>query len=88
MTFLSRIKKTADADGYRGAAAERASGLSQYRVAPQMQSRSIHDHGYNGWPEDEVAREWIAENPERVREWLDGVTTVDGESTFGAVKVE
>lgn len=81
-------KKTADADGYRGTAAERASGFSRYQVEPQTQSRSIHEHGYNGRPEDELAREWIAENPERIREWLDGVTAVDGESEFEAVKAE
>lgn len=62
--------------------------FSQYRVEPKTQSRWIYEHGYNERPEDEVARESIAENPEQVREWLDGVTTVDGESAFEAFKAE
>lgn len=62
--------------------------FSQYQVKPQTQSRWIYEHSYNERPEDEVAREWIAANPERVREWLDGVTTADGESAFEAVKAE
>lgn len=62
--------------------------FSQYKVEPETQSRWIYEHSYQERAEDEVAREWIADNPERVREWLDGVTTVDGESAFEAVKAE
>lgn len=62
--------------------------FSQYQVEPETQSRWIYDHSYRERPEDEVAREWIAENPGRVREWLDGVMTADGESAFEAVKAE
>lgn len=62
--------------------------FSQYQVKPETQSRWIYEHSYNERPEDEVAREWIAENPERVREWLDGVSTVSGEPAFEAVKAE
>lgn len=62
--------------------------FSQYQVKPETQSRWIYEHSYNERPEAEVAREWIAANPERVRAWLEGVTTVDGESAFEAVKAE
>ncbi len=62
--------------------------FSQYKVEPDTQSLWIYEHSYRERPEDEVAREWIAANPERVREWLDGVTTADGESAFEAVKAE
>lgn len=57
-----------------------------YTVEPQTQSRWIHEHSYQERPEDEVAREWIANNPDTVREWLDGVKTVDGEAAFEAVR--
>jgi glycine betaine/proline transport system substrate-binding protein len=62
--------------------------LSQYSVEPETQSRWIYEHSYNERPEDEVAREWIEANPERVREWLEGIKTVDGEPAFEAVKAE
>ncbi len=62
--------------------------FSQYRVEPDTQSRWIYEHSYEERAEDEVARDWIAANPERVREWLDGVTTVDGDPAFEAVKAE
>ena len=59
-----------------------------YTVAPQAQSRWIYEHSYQERPEAEVAREWIANNPDAVREWLDGVKTVDGEPAFEAVQAE
>lgn len=34
----------------------------------------------------EAAREWIAENPDRLEQWLDGVTTLDGEPGADAVR--
>lgn len=57
-----------------------------YTVEPETQSRWIFEHSYQERPEDEVAREWIANNPGTVREWLKGVKTVDGEAAFEAVQ--
>lgn len=62
--------------------------LRNYAVEPQTQSRWIYEHSYEERPEDEVAREWIANNPETVRQWLEGVETVDGGPAFEAVQAE
>lgn len=62
--------------------------LRQYQVASRAQSEWIYEHSYQERPEAEVAREWIAANPEQVREWLDGVKTPDGEPAFKAVAAE
>lgn len=39
----------------------------------------------DGMDPQDAAREWIAENPDRVQGWLDGVSTLDGEPGAEAV---
>lgn len=39
----------------------------------------------DGMEAQEAARDWIAANPDRVRAWLDGVTTLDGQPGAEAV---
>jgi glycine betaine/proline transport system substrate-binding protein len=40
----------------------------------------------NGIPADKAAETWLKENPEVLSDWLDGVTTVEGEPGLPAVK--
>ncbi|WP_435106435.1 ABC transporter substrate-binding protein [Arhodomonas sp. AD133] len=53
--------------------------LSQMVVPVSTQSQWIYDHSYDDIPAERVAADWIAANDEIVAEWLDGVTTADGE---------
>ena len=39
----------------------------------------------DGMDPQDAAKEWIAENPDRVQGWLDGVSTLDGEPGAEAV---
>lgn len=40
----------------------------------------------DGMDPQDAAREWIAANPDRLAEWLDGVTTLDGQPGLAAVE--
>jgi len=53
--------------------------LKQYVINAKIQSEWLYHYGFKERPKDEVAREWIANNLDRVLEWVDGVETLDGE---------
>src|SRR5699024_6864256 len=63
--------------------------LKQMDVGSKVQSEWIYDYAYKDNPADEVAREWIQAHPNIVSQWLDGVTTADGNTAaFEAVKAQ
>ncbi|SDL99861.1 glycine betaine/proline transport system substrate-binding protein [Modicisalibacter muralis] len=53
--------------------------LEQMTVPIEVQNNWVTEFSLEERPLEEVASEWIAANPEMVGEWLEGVTTADGE---------
>ncbi|PKN40930.1 MAG: glycine/betaine ABC transporter substrate-binding protein [Deltaproteobacteria bacterium HGW-Deltaproteobacteria-18] len=60
--------------------------LSNFYVPAEIQSAWIYAFGFEKKDPVDVARTWIAENPETVAKWLEGVLTVDGKPAFDAVR--
>lgn len=60
--------------------------LKNLYVPADVQSAWINDFSYEEKDPADVARAWIAANPETVATWLDGVKTVDGKPAFEAVR--
>ncbi|MDO5612666.1 MAG: choline ABC transporter substrate-binding protein [Paracoccus sp. (in: a-proteobacteria)] len=60
--------------------------LSQLEFDVDMENAlmaRILDNGDSG---EQAARAWLAENPDRLTPWLDGITTLDGQPGLDAVK--
>lgn len=52
--------------------------LKQMVVPAKIQSQWIYDYGYDKQSADEVATGWLKAHMDRVGQWLDGVTTANG----------
>ncbi|QBI21678.1 ABC transporter substrate-binding protein [Egibacter rhizosphaerae] len=59
--------------------------LSQLETEIETQSDWIHELEQEERAEEEVAREWLGENPDIVEGWLEGVETADGEDAAEVV---
>lgn len=53
--------------------------LKQMDVGSKVQSTWIYNSAYKNNPAEQVAAKWIKSHPDVVGQWLDGVTTADGE---------
>lgn len=62
--------------------------LTNLYVPADIQSAWIYAFGFENKDPADVAKAWIAENPETVATWLDGVRTVDGKPAFEAVRAK
>jgi len=62
--------------------------LKNLYVPADIQSAWIYAFGFENRDPADVAKAWIAENPETVAKWLDGVRTVDGNPAFEAVRAK
>jgi len=62
--------------------------LSQYQVAIEDQNDWVYEYSHEERSADEVASEWIRDHYDIVTQWLDGVTTKDGEPAIDAVKAQ
>ncbi len=60
--------------------------LDQFRFSADEQSQFISAFSLEERELDAVATEWLADNPERVASFLEGVTTRDGEDALAAVE--
>ena len=60
--------------------------FSQYQLKKDEQSAWVYQYSYKDRPYEEVAREWIRENLDRVAEFLDGVEARDGRPAIEAVR--
>ncbi|MEP4557818.1 ABC transporter substrate-binding protein [Cobetia amphilecti] len=60
--------------------------LDQLAFSSDDQSALIYGYGKEEKPQEEVAGEWMKANPAKVKAWLEGVTTRDGEPAWPAVK--
>lgn len=60
--------------------------FKQFKVNTKVQSLWIYAYSYKKRPLEKIARQWITENPDEVKQWLDGVTTRDGKPAFEAVE--
>lgn len=60
--------------------------FEQFAFKAEEQSWMIQAFGLDERAADEVAKEWIRNNPERVQAMLDGVTTQDGAPAWPAVR--
>lgn len=59
--------------------------LSQIKVETDTASTFIDQVDKDGQKPADIATKWIADNPDTVRAWLDGVTTADGNPAADAV---
>ncbi|WP_110657454.1 ABC transporter substrate-binding protein [Salinicola halimionae] len=62
--------------------------LSQYQVAIEDQNDWVYEYSHEERSADDVAQEWIRDHYDTVAQWLDGVTTKDGEPAIDAVKAQ
>ncbi|NDV28353.1 glycine betaine ABC transporter substrate-binding protein [Desulfovibrio sp. JC010] len=62
--------------------------LENFVISSQTQSEWINEHGYKNKEAADVASEWIANNLDTVKTWLEGVKTADGKDAFKAVKAK
>ncbi len=60
--------------------------LDQISFTSEEQSELIYGYGKEERPQEEVAGTWMKANPAKVKAWLEGVTTRDGEPAWPAVK--
>lgn len=60
--------------------------LDQFVLSADEQSEFIRDYSHEDGDLATVAHDWLADNPERVATFLDGVTTRNGEDAVAAVK--
>lgn len=54
--------------------------LRQYIQSSETETDWIYNYGYEKHEKHDVASDWIDNHEETVAEWLDGVTTADGEN--------
>lgn len=62
--------------------------FEQFVVGSEIQSQWVNAYSRDERRADDVASEWIAEHQDTVAEWLDGVTTHDGEPAMEALRAE
>lgn len=60
--------------------------LKQFTLTADEQSAFIDGYGRQERSAEDVARQWLQNHPDRVAEFLDGVTTRDGQPALDAVK--
>jgi glycine betaine/proline transport system substrate-binding protein len=60
--------------------------LKTLYVPADIQSAWILSFGYEKGDPAEIAKAWIAANPDTVSKWLEGVLTADGKPAFDAVR--
>ncbi|TGG95456.1 choline ABC transporter substrate-binding protein [Natronospirillum operosum] len=60
--------------------------LNNLEFTLDMESQLMGDILNEGLEADEAAHQWLANNPDALTDWLDGVTTVDGEDGLPAVQ--
>ncbi len=60
--------------------------FKQFVIQPEWQSEWIMGYTYEENPPEDVAHDWIAKNLDKVKPWLDGVQTLNGEDGLAAVK--
>lgn len=60
--------------------------LKQYVINASIQSEWLYQYGFKDRPKEEVAREWLGNNMDRVLEWVDGIKTLDGQPASSAVR--
>ncbi|HLQ86076.1 MAG TPA: ABC transporter substrate-binding protein [Salinisphaeraceae bacterium] len=60
--------------------------LKQFKVDSEIQSQWVYGNSYEQHPAEDVAQKWIAANLDLVEEWLQGVTTAEGEPAFPAIE--
>lgn len=60
--------------------------LTQFQISKQTMSTWILDYGYKQEDPEDVAENWIENNPDKVAKWLDGVTTRAGQPAIEAVR--
>jgi len=60
--------------------------LDQLTFTADDQSSMIRGYGYEEKPADKVAVEWMQAHPAKVKAFLDGVTTADGQPAWPAAK--
>ena len=79
-TVVPADLKSKDANLYRF--------LSQYQVDIEAQNDWVYEYSHEERPADKVASEWIRDHYDTVAQWLDGVTTRDGEPAIDAIKAQ
>jgi glycine betaine/proline transport system substrate-binding protein len=52
--------------------------LSQFGINADIQNKWVYDYKQEGKKPEVVAEEWIADNLDKVKEWVNGVKSVDG----------
>ncbi|HSH49414.1 MAG TPA: ABC transporter substrate-binding protein [Halomonas sp.] len=62
--------------------------FEQFVVGSEIQSEWVNAYSRDERRAGDVAGEWIGENQDIVAEWLDGVTTRDGEPAIEAVRAQ
>ncbi|MCG7599259.1 ABC transporter substrate-binding protein [Halomonas sp. McH1-25] len=72
--------------GYAEAHPNLKAFFEKFAFEAEEQSWMIQGFGQEERPADEVAKEWIRSNPERVQAMLEGVTTQAGEPAWPAVR--
>lgn len=60
--------------------------LGQLILSADQQSEMIRGYSYEEREPEEVALTWIRNNPEKIQEFLDGVTTRDGQPAWPVVQ--
>ncbi len=65
-----------------------ATFLAGYAFDAAVESAWVYAYGFKERPAEEVAAQWIAENPDWVERWLEGVTTAEGAPAWPVVRRE
>ncbi|SJZ69484.1 ABC transporter substrate-binding protein [Selenihalanaerobacter shriftii] len=60
--------------------------LEQFKVNAQIQSKWILEYQKKGRPAEKVAQEWIKNNLDLVKEWVEGMETVDGNNAVETIE--
>lgn len=58
--------------------------LKQFTLTADEQSQFISAYSLEEWSKTDVAHDWLADHPERVAQFLEGVTTRDGQPALQA----
>ena len=78
--------KTIVARDYAEANPNLARLLDQFELSAEEQSKFILEYSLKERDLEDVAHDWLVDNPERVASFLEGVTTRDGEDALSAVE--
>ncbi|WP_016855630.1 ABC transporter substrate-binding protein [Halomonas smyrnensis] len=78
--------KTIVARDYAEANPNLARLLDQFELSAEEQSEFILEYSLKERDLEDVAHDWLVDNPERVASFLEGVTTRDGEDALSAVE--